>query len=745
MDENVIKVVNATENNLKGVSVDIPKKTLTVITGVSGSGKSSLIFDTIGAESRRELNETFPSFVQRYLPRYERPHVDIIENLPVTIIIDQKRLGDNARSTLGTYTDIYTFLRLLFSRVGQPFVGYSDIFSFNHPKGKCHKCDGLGVYRTLILENLINFDKSLNDDAIDFPTFHPGAWRWKRYADSGLFDLDKKISDYSSEELALFLYSPQIKLKNPPLAWPATAKFEGIVSRMERSIINSDEGKRHAKRVDEFVVEQTCPVCHGTRVNETIQRCKINGFSISDACLLPLTALFDFIQDIEHPLASEIKREISNRLLALINIGLGYLTLSRATGTLSGGEGQRVKIARHINSALSDILYVLDEPSIGLHPKDIEKLTKSLFHLKARGNTILMVEHHPALIRIAEHIIDMGPGAGQRGGQIVYQGSFEGLLSADTFTGKELRESLPLKRIARKPTAWITLDDIHFHNLQGVTVNVPLGVLTVLCGVAGAGKSSLMDVLLRHITQPVVAISQKNIGTSIRSTLSTYMDINDYIRKLFAQANHVSTAYFSYNSKGACPNCKGKGVIVTDMSFMDDIETLCERCHGSRYNDKALKYHYKGKNIAEVIDMSVTDSIAFFSDQPFVDLLQALEKVGLDYIHLNQALSTLSGGELQRLKLASHLNKKGTLYVLDEPTVGLHMDDVKKLIKLFNQLVEQGNSVIIAEHNLSVIKQADWLIEVGPEAGANGGKIIYSGTLYDIHQSTTSITRQYLV
>ncbi|UXN02830.1 excinuclease ABC subunit UvrA [Bartonella sp. HY406] len=745
MDKRLINVVNATENNLKGVSVTIPKNVITVITGVSGSGKSSLVFDTIGAESRRELNETFPSFVQRYLPRYERPHVDIIENLPVTIIINQKRLGDNARSTLGTYTDIYTFLRLLFSRIGQPFVGYSDVFSFNHPKGKCVKCDGLGVYRNIILNKLVDFDKSLNDDAIDFPTFHPGAWRWKRYAYSGLFDLDKKISDYSPEELKLFLYSPQIKLKNPPEIWPVTAKFEGIVPRMERSIINSDEGKRHAKRVDEFVVEETCPACHGTRVNEKIQSCKINGLSISDMCLLPLTELLDFIEEIKHPLAGDIKIEIRNRLSALINIGLGYLTLSRATGTLSGGEGQRVKIARHINSALSDILYVLDEPSIGLHPKDIENLTKSLFHLKSRGNSILMVEHNPALIRIAEHIIDMGPGAGENGGQIVYQGSIDGLMKADTYTGKELRQTMPIKTNARTPTKWIELKDINFHNIQGLSVDMPLGVLTVICGVAGSGKSSLMDVLLRNITQPVIAISQKHIGISIRSTLSTYMDINDHIRKLFAQANDVDLAYFSYNSKGACPICKGKGVIVTDMSFMDDIKTVCESCHGARYNDKVLKYQYRGKNIAEVIAMSVTESIAFFSDEPFVVLLQALEKVGLDYIRLNQALSTLSGGELQRLKLASYLNKKGTLFVLDEPTVGLHMEDVKKLIKLFNQLVEDGNSVIIAEHNLSVIKQADWLIELGPEAGAKGGKIIYSGALKDIHNSTSSITRQFLL
>ena len=744
MKENNIIVVNATENNLKGISVNIPKKKLTVITGISGSGKSSLVFDTIAAESRRELNETFPSFVQRYLPKYGRPHVDIIENLPVTIIIDQKKLGDNIRSTLGTYTDIYTFLRLLFSRVGKPFIGYSDVFSFNHPQGKCPKCDGIGIYKKLNIEKLIDFNKSLNEDAINFPTFHPGAWRWKRYAYSRLFDLDKKIKDYSKEELDLFLHSPQIKLKNIPPNWPITAKYEGIIPRMERSILSTDEGKRQAKRVSEIVYEDVCPECNGTRVNERVRSCKINGLSISDISLLPLGDALEFIRKIDDLLAVDIKTELEKRLSALLEIGLGYLTLSRGTGTLSGGEAQRVKIAKHINSALADILYVLDEPSAGLHPHDITRLKISLENLKDRGNTLIMVEHNPDLIRAAEYIIDIGPGAGENGGKIVYEGTVEGLLKTGTITGKDLKEKSDIKTNVRKPKDFLQIKNINYHNINNLNVKIPKGILTILCGVAGSGKSSLMDIIQAELNQPVIAISQKNIGISLRSTPATYMDISDPIRKLFADENRISISNFSFNSRGACPECKGKGVIITDMSFMEDIVTVCEKCRGTRYNDDTLKYKFKGKNIAEVMGMSVSKAIDFFEGQYFAKLLLNLKRVGLGYLHLNQSLSTLSGGELQRLKLASHLDGKGTIYILDEPAGGLHMEDVKTLIKLFNDLVNNGNSVIIAEHNIAIIKQADWLIEMGPEGGLNGGKVIFSGTPAEMLNSTESITKRYL-
>ena len=746
-EKDTIVVVNATENNLKGVSVEIPKKKITVVTGISGSGKSSLVFDTIAAESRRELNETFPSFVQQFLPKYGRPHVDLIKNLPVTIIIDQKKLSDNVRSTVGTYTDVYTFLRLLFARVGRPFVGYSDSFSFNHPDGKCPVCDGLGQKTELHLHKLIDFGKSLNEDAIDFPTFHTGMWRWIRYAYSGLFDLDKKIEDYDEEEMNFFLYSPQIRLKNPPAKWPKTAKYEGIVPRFMRSIIGSDEGKRHAGRMSEIVTVDTCPACGGARVNERVRSCKIGGVSIADVSAMPMGAVLDFIRGIDDPLAADIKRELEKRLSALLEIGLGYLAFGRGTGTLSGGEAQRIKIAKHINASLTDIVYVLDEPSAGLHPHDIARLKKAIARLLGQGNTILMVEHNPELIRIADHAVDLGPGAGEAGGRILYAGPIDGLPAADTATGRDLRETVPVKAHPRTPASWLEVEGQNYHNLGGLRAKIPLGVLTVFCGVAGSGKSSLGDAALRRfdrLGQPVAAISQKSIGISLRSTPATYMEIGDAVRKLFAAENKVAESYFSFNSKGGCPACGGKGVIVTDMSFMEDIETVCELCGGSRYSKEVLDYRYRGKNIAEVMGMTVTEAHAFFADRDFSASLHQLERVGLDYLRLNQSLSTLSGGELQRMKLASNLESEGAVYLLDEPTSGLHMEDVKKLLRLFDDLVDAGNSVIVMEHNMAVVKAADWLIELGPEGGDKGGRIIYTGPPSGIKGAQGSVTGCYV-
>ncbi|WP_028295639.1 ATP-binding cassette domain-containing protein [Olivibacter sitiensis] len=743
-ENNDIIVINAVENNLKHVSVSIPKSKLTVVTGVSGSGKSSLVFDTIAAESRRELNETFPSFVQHYLPKYGRPHVDVIKNLPVTIIIDQKKLGDNVRSTVGTYTDIYTFVRLLFSRIGKPFIGYSDTFSFNHPDGKCPVCDGLGFRSEIHVKKLVDFDKSLNEGAIDFPTFHAGFWRWKRYANSGLFDLDKKIKDYSPQELELFLYAPQQKLKNPPSEWPHTALYEGLIPRMQRSIINKDEGKRHAKRLAELMTLEECPACNGTRVNDRVRSCKIMGKNISDICLMPLDEVLGFVDEIDAPLAVDIKRELSKRLKALLDIGLGYLTLSRASGTLSGGEAQRVKIAKYINGSLTDIVYVLDEPSSGLHPHDIIRLKNALVRLKEQGNTLIMVEHNPDLIYMAEYVIDMGPGAGANGGEVMYMGSLDGLRKTATLTSKDLNEKVAIKENTRMPKGWLSIQHATYHNLKDVSVDIPLGIFCVLCGVAGSGKSSLSEVAIGEMERDVISISQKSIGVNLRSTPATYFDIGDEIRKLFAKENNISASYFSFNSKGACPKCKGKGVIVTDMSFMEDIVTVCEACGGSRYDEKVLHYTYHGKNIAEVMGLSVKESLLFFKGMSFVSQLDNLAKVGLDYLYLNQSLSTLSGGELQRLKLASNLERKGSIYVLDEPTAGLHMDDVKQLLKLFNELVDAGNSLLVLEHNLAVIKQADWLIELGPEGGERGGKVIFSGTPLEMKSSPNSITAPFL-
>lgn len=744
-ETNTINIINARENNLKNVSVNIPKKKITVFTGISGSGKSSLCIDTIAAESRRELNETFPSFIQQYLPKYGRPDVEKIENLPVTIVIDQKKPTANSRSTVGTYTDINSLLRLLFSRVGEPFVGYSDSFSFNHPSGKCHRCDGLGEVTDLDINKLVDFNKSLNDEGvINFPAFTTGAWRWKRYAYSGLFDLDKKIKDYSKEELDLFLYSPQIKIKNPPQNWPKTAKYEGIYPRMYRSIINTKEGKHHKKILDKMVKITLCPECHGSRLNKKIRSCKINGKNIAEVNDMSIPEAIEFIETINNHLAEDLKSEIIKRLSALVEIGIGYLSLSRSTSTLSGGEAQRIKIAKYINSALTDMVYVLDEPSVGLHPKDIELLKNSLVKLRNHGNTILIVEHHKEIIKMADFIIDMGPKSGEHGGEIIFTGSYSELINSNNLTGRLLNNKEPLKINIRKPKDWFSIENACLHNLKNVSVKLPLGVLTVISGVAGSGKSSLMEVFQKESNEDIISIAQKDIGINLRSTPATYLDILDFIRDLFAKENNVNRTLFSFNSKGACPACRGKGIIVSEMSFMDSIETVCELCNGNRFSKEVLKYKYRGKNIAEVMNFTVEEAIEFFINEKFVKKLQSLERVGLSYIHLNQSMTTLSGGELQRVKLASYLNKKGAIFIIDEPTDGLHLHDVKKLLALFNQLVDEGNSLFLVEHSLDVMKDADYIIELGVGGGMSGGDILFTGTPIEMLKSHKSITKPYL-
>ncbi len=744
--QDMIHIYGATENNLKDVSLSVPKKQITVFTGVSGSGKSSLCLDTIAAESRRELNETFPSFVQQYLPKYGRPHVERIENLPVTIVIDQKKPAGNTRSTVGTYTDIYSLLRLLFSRVGKPFIGYSDSFSFNHPAGKCERCDGIGTVTELDIHKLVDFDKCLNDeDVIHFPTFTTGAWRWKRYAYSGLFDLNKKIKDYSEEELNLFLYSPQIRLKNPPSNWPKSAKFEGMFPRMYRSIITTKEGKRQQKVLDKMVSTFICPECRGARVNERVRSCLINGKNIAEVVDMPIPEAIDFVNGITDPLAVDIRRELLKRLSALKEIGLGYLSLSRITSTLSGGEAQRIKIAKYINSALTDMVYVLDEPSVGLHPRDITLLKKSLKRLRDHGNTIMIVEHHREVIAMADHVVDMGPAAGRHGGEIMFEGSYKELLDSDTITGRMLKYHSEIKKNIRIPSGYFVLKDASLHNLRHIDVELPLGVLCVIAGVAGSGKSSLMEQFMRKNDDlEIVSIRQKDIGINLRSTPATYLDISDPIRNLFAKANHVSNQIFSFNSKGACPACGGKGIIVSEMAFMESIETVCELCHGSRYNEETLQYRYKGKNIAEVMDMTVNEACEFFAEQDFLYALQSLQKVGLGYLHLNQAMTTLSGGELQRVKLASELKRKGAVFIIDEPTSGLHLDDVRKLMKLFNEMVDAGNSLFLIEHSLDVIKDADYVIELGPGGGMDGGDLLYAGTVEGMLACEKSVTAPYI-
>ena len=768
--EAYIIIRGARENNLKDVSLKIPKHQITVFTGVSGSGKSSLVLDTIAAKSRRELNDTFPTFVQQYLPKYGRPHVDAIENLPIAIVIDQKKPGQNSRSTVGTYTDVYALLRLLFSRVGEPFIGYSDSFSFNHPEGSCPRCSGLGEIRELDIHKLVDFDKSLNDeDTIHYIAFGKGGWRWIRYAHSGLFDLDKKIKDYSPEELELFLNSPQIRLKNPPSNWPKTAKYEGLIPRMYRSIINSEEGLLHAAVLNPMLTMGTCPDCGGTRLNERVRSCRIEGKNIAEVCAMSITRLNAWIKGLQSPLAVDLKAAISARLTALEEIGLGYLSMDRGVGTLSGGEAQRCKIAKYINSSLADVLYILDEPSSGLHNRDIELMKHSVERLRDAGNTVLLVEHHKEMISIADHIVDMGPGPGIDGGQIVFEGSYEQLLRSGTATGEAMKrvkservKSEKLEMRDQNHQSSITnhqsflLSHASLHNLRDITVELPLGRFVAVAGVAGSGKSSLMESFRRDYPHPedIVYISQKNIGVSLRSTPATYIDVASDIRKRFAKAHHMKEMYFTFNGKGACPVCGGKGVIVSEMAFMDNIETVCEACGGLRYSKEALAYriestaaddgNHKTLNIAEVFDLSARLACDFFRGTSIEEKLQPMKAVGLGYLHLNQALSTLSGGELQRLKMASYLGEKGKIFIIDEPTDGLHLKDVQRIINLFRKMVDEGNSVFVIEHNTDVIRAADHVIELGPGAGEAGGRIIFEGTPEAMRTAQGSVTARYL-
>ena len=802
MNYDHIIIRGARENNLKNVSLEIPKHQITIFTGVSGSGKSSLVLDTIAAKSRRELNDTFPTFVQQYLPKYGRPHVDSIENLPIAIVIDQKKPAQNSRSTVATYTDIAALLRLLFSRVGKPFVGYAESFSFNHPEGSCPRCNGLGEIRELDIHKLVDFDKSLNDeDCIHYIAFGKGGWRWIRYAHSGLFDLDKKIRDYTPEELDLFLNSPQIRLKNPPSNWPKTAKYEGLIPRMYRSIINSEEGLLHAAVLNPMLHMGTCPDCGGSRLSKRVLECRIEAptggpwgaLNIAEASALSITRLNEWVRSIRDPLAVDLQAAICARLTALEEIGLGYLSLDRAVGTLSGGEAQRCKIAKYINSSLSDVLYILDEPSTGLHNRDIERLKHSVRRLRDAGNTVLLVEHHKEMIRIADHIVDMGPGPGIDGGRIVFQGTYEELLKSGTATGNCLAStpspskerstltpspqkrlpltSSPKERLPLTPSPLslgegagvrslgvrsFPLSHASLHNLHDLSVELPLGCFTVICGVAGSGKSSLMECFRRAWPQPeeIVYISQKNIGISLRSTPATYLDVAPDIRKRFARHHHMKETDFAFNGKGACPVCGGKGVIVSEMAFMDNIETTCEACGGLRYNKQVLQYRLQGilparepqgANIAEVFDLSVRLASNFFHGTDIEEKLRPLMDVGLGYLHLNQALSTLSGGELQRLKLASYLQEKGKIFIIDEPTDGLHPKDISRLIHLFRHMVDEGNTVFVIEHNTDVIRAADHVIELGPGAGEAGGCLLFQGTLEAMCSCSESVTAPYLI
>ena len=743
---NVIKVIGAREKNLKNISVEIPKKKITVFTGVSGSGKSSLVFDTIGTESQRQLNETYSSFIRNRLPHYGEPNVDQIENLPVSFIINQKRLGGNARSTVGTATDVYSLLRLLFSRIGKPFVGYSDVFSFNNPSGMCKHCQGLGKVDIINIEKLLDKDKSLNEGAILFPGFEVDGWRITRYLRSGLFNNNKKLRDFTDEEMDLLLYRNDYKLPSPDPEYPKNGIYEGVIPRIKRSFLSgeSKEVLRNKEKISNIVTKEICLVCHGARLNENILSCKIEGLNIDECSSMEIKDLLRFMNTIHEDKVLTVLNAIKDQLTQLISVGLGYLSLNRETKTLSGGESQRIKLVKQLGSSLSDVLYIFDEPSIGLHPFNVDKINNLLKLLKEKGNTILIIEHDPDIIKIADYIIEMGPLAGTEGGEVVFNGSYEKFEKSETLTSKNLYQKIVPKKNVRTANGYINIENATLHNLKDITVKIPKEVLTVVTGVAGSGKSSLINGVLLNQFPNAISIDQKGVYTSKRSNIATFVGIFDYIRKLFANKNSVKMSLFSYNSEGACPICKGLGKIYTDLAFMDTVATTCDACDGKRYIDSVLEYKYNGKNISEVLNMTIQEASSFFSEKQIKLVLKSLLDVGVGYITLGQPLNTLSGGELQRIKLAAELENDGNMYILDEPTTGLHMSDIKRLMKVLNRMVDHGNTLIIIEHNMDVISEADWIIDMGPGAGQDGGDIVFEGTPREVINSKKSITGQYL-
>jgi len=730
-----IKIRGARENNLKDVSLSIPKRKITIFTGVSGSGKSSIVFDTIAAEARRQLNDTFSTFVRTFLPRYAQPDADAIENLSMAIVVDQKRLGGGSHSTVGTITDISTVLRLLYSRIGQPYVGNYNVFSFNDPQGMCPECNGLGRKIGVDTDAFLDTSKSLNEGAILFPEYAVNSesakrwiWGWSISPQSGLFDMDKKLADYTDEEMDLLLHSKPRKGKIQLGSEAVNFSFEGIVDKFTQKYITRDVktmSERTQKAVAPYMIFGPCSLCNGARLSQMALSSKIDGRNIAELSAMEVDELIEVIKAITDPLVAPIVATLTERLQHMIDIGLEYLSLDRETDTLSGGESQRIKMVKHLGSSLVDVMYIFDEPSIGLHPRDVHRLNELLQKLRDKGNTVLVVEHDPDVISIADHIVDVGPHAGSHGGTIVYEGNFAELLHADTLTGRHMKQGMPLKDSFRKPTGKLAITNARVNNLQNVTVDIPTGVLTVVTGVAGSGKSSLIHQVFLRQHPDVVVIDQSAVGISTRSNPATYTGIMDDIRKAFATANKVSPSLFSFNSTGACENCQGLGVIYTNLAFLDEVKTPCEVCGGKRFKDEVLTYKLNGKSITDVLAMSVQQALDYFNIKEVVRTLKAMSDVGLDYLTLGQPLSTLSGGECQRIKLATELHKKGSIYVMDEPTTGLHMSDISHLMTVIHRLVDTGNTAIVIEHNLDVIKNADWIIDMGPEGGNKGGRVIF--------------------
>ena len=747
MPQEHIEIRGARENNLKNVSLRIPKRKITIFTGVSGSGKSSIVFDTIATESQRLLNENFSMFVRNFLPKYSQPDADAIENLSMSIVVDQKRMGGGSHSTVGTITDINTILRMMFSRIGQPHVGPTNVFGFNDPQGMCPNCNGLGRKLDVDLDKFLDKSKSLNDGAILFPEYAVDSWGWSNLINTGLFDPDKKLSKYTEKEMNALLYNEPIKVKTKLGAKDFNVTYEGIVNRFTNKYIKRDlktMSERTQKSVEPYMTMGPCSECKGARLNQTILKCKINGYNIADLTSMEIPELIEAVEKIKAPAAEPIVKALLERLENLVDIGLEYLSLSRETDTLSGGESQRVKVVKHLGSSLSDVIYIFDEPSVGLHPRDVHRMNELLQKLRDKGNTVIVVEHDPDVIKVADHVVDVGPLAGPHGGEIVYEGSYANLLKANTITGKHMQQSVPMKEEFRTPTGKLPIRNAKVNNLQNVSVHIPTGVLTVVTGVAGSGKSSLINEVFQRQHPDAIVIDQSAVGVNSRSNPATYTGILDDVRKAFASANKVQASLFSFNSKGACENCQGLGVVYTELSFFDSVKSPCEICGGKRFKDEVLAYKLNGKSISDVLAMNVEQALEYFEIKEVLRKLQAMSDVGLDYLSLGQPLSTLSGGECQRIKLASELHKQGSIYIMDEPTTGLHMSDIGHLMQVINRLVDTGNTVVVIEHNLHVIKNADWIIDMGPEGGSKGGRIMFEGTPQKLVGEKHSITGAYL-
>lgn len=739
-----IEIRGARENNLKDISLRIPKRKITIFTGVSGSGKSSIVFDTIATEAQRQLYENFSMFIRSFLPKYPQPEADSIENLSMAVIVDQKRLGGGSHSTVGTITDIYSVLRVLYSRLGKPHVGYSNAFSFNDPQGMCPECNGLGKKLGVVADDFLDMSKSLSEGAVQVPMF--AAWEARMYSACGFFDNYKKLADFTPEEMDLLLYGKstyKLRIGDGMM----NAKYEGILEKFERAYIRRDVkllSERTQKAVAPFIKPRPCTLCKGARLSQAALGSLINGRNIAELAAMEIEELIVFLQDISDPVAVPLVSTLIERLRHVADIGLEYLTLNRATDTLSGGESQRIKMVKHLSSSLIDVTYIFDEPSIGLHPRDVHRLNELLLKLRDKGNTVLVVEHDPDVIKVADHLVDLGPHAGTAGGEIVFQGSYADLLRSNTLTGQFLLHAMPLKSDVRRPSKGeLSIKNARLNNLRDVSVGVPVGVLTAITGVAGSGKSSLVEVFLGQHPDAIV-IDQSPVGTTSRSNPATYTGVMDDIRKAFASANKVDAGLFSFNSKGACENCKGSGVIYTDLAFLEGVKTPCEICEGRRFKDDVLAYRLDGRSVADVLAMTVAEALGFFKQREIVKKLQAMSDVGLDYLTLGQPLSTLSGGECQRIKLASELHKRGSIYVLDEPTTGLHMSDITHLLAILNRLVDGGNSVIVIEHNMNVVRNADWIIDMGPEGGTKGGRVVFSGAPRDLLDCSDSLTSRYL-